>query len=343
MWKCVNCGNEADGLFCANCGAPMTEEGEKLDLQPVDQEPVAGTDMTTVEPEDTKPTRTFRDIFKEIVLSKMYMAVMILSIIGFAYPIVANFIGGLQRNTLSLDFDISSLLLMISLIATYQAAKRDFSIQTKFFGCMRASLIIRVVAIVFVILMVLFMGLGLTMLTNVPQEDASALIDVFFENATITDTATGEDITELVDETMTSVLEAMGIDNTGNETIGSLMVSFLQYIKVILWVMLAVVVAIAIFIMVVCLMLSRQVKVIQNKVFAPTTELRFNGFAITVLQVFAVMQMISGVTDLFAGAFILSCLVTIGVGASTFMIGSMARKLKVEYAAIESEEAESNV
>lgn len=343
MWKCVNCGNEAEGLFCSSCGAPMTEEGEKLDLQPVDQEPPVCDDMTTAEPEDIKPIRTFRDVFKGIVLSKMYMAVMILSIIGFAYPIVANFIGGLQRNTLSLDFDILSLLLMISLIATYQAAKRDFSVPTKFFGCLRASLIIRVVAIVFVILMVLLMGLGITMLTNVPQEEASALIDLFFEKETITDTATGEDITELVDETMTSVLEAIGIDSTGNETIGSLMVSFLQYVNVVLWIILAIVVAIAIFIMVVCLMLSRQVKVIQNKVFDPTTELRFNGFAITLLQVFAVMQMITGVTDLFAGTFILSCLVTIGVGASTFMIGSMARKLKAEYAAIESEEAASNV
>ncbi|MBR2902797.1 MAG: hypothetical protein IKC38_06285, partial [Clostridia bacterium] len=80
MWKCVNCGNEAEGLFCSSCGAPMTEEGEKLDLQPVDQEPPVCDDMTTAEPEDIKPIRTFRDVFKGIVLSKMYMAVMILSI-----------------------------------------------------------------------------------------------------------------------------------------------------------------------------------------------------------------------------------------------------------------------
>lgn len=351
MWKCANCGNESDGLFCPNCGAPMTEEGEKLDVQPVEQETPAYDNVTEAEPEETRPMRTFKDVVRDIVLSKMYLAAMILSIIGFAAPVVLNFIYALTNGTLSLNFSIPNLLIMISLIVTYQAAKRDFIVPTKFFSCMRASLIICVVLFVLAILLMLLMGLGVTVLANAPKEEAAEYLDLVFQNMTITNQATGQDITELAEETMASFMEAMGIENAGGHTLGSLIMEAIQVICVALWIVTAVCTAVFVLYIVVCVLLTKQLGNIENKVFIPTEQFKFRGFAITAIQVYAVLQIIGIVINtasnylsvLANGLFLLNGLVAIGAAVSIFMMGAMVRRLNAEYAVVQAEEAAADV
>lgn len=307
MWKCDKCNTENQGLFCSNCGAPMTEEGEKLDIAPVTYDAVE-----TV----SAPKLTFKDVLLKAVTSRQYLIVTILYTVGFGYNLLFGS-----------GFNVISLLLMIGLYMIRGAAKDGFSKGARNFSLVStANVICAVVAIIAAVAILVSATLltGVCVLAGEEVEIGITTLLEYKNGAFVMD----EMNTPETEELFTEVSQALGIDK---EDIGAFLVDNLDKVGAIMWIMALAYIGYCVLVAIANFKLSGMVRSYDDKTLNNDACLKYSKFAVVLVQINGIFIILRSVTS-----FSLIDILGAGtVGAAYFFMGKMMKNLNSAAATVE--------
>lgn len=307
MWKCDKCNTENQGLFCSNCGAPMTEEGEKLDIAPVTYDAVE-----TV----SEPKLTFKDVLLKAVTSRQYLIVTILYTVGFGYNLLFGS-----------GFNVISLLLMIGLYMIRGAAKDGFSKGARNFSLVSTANVICAVVAIIAAVAILVSATLLTGVCAVAGEEVESGITAALEykNGAFVIDEMNNPATE---ELFTEVSQALGIDK---EDIGAFLVDNLDKVGAIMWIMALAYIGYCVLVAIANFKLSGMVRSYDDKTLNNDACLKYSKFAVVLVQINGIFIILRSVTS-----FSLIDILGAGtVGAAYFFMGKMMKNLNSAAATVE--------
>lgn len=325
MWVCEKCGTSTEGLFCTNCGAPMTEEGEKLNVIPetiIDSEPVV-----------EKPT--FKDVLIKVLSSKMYLAMTILYTVAFGFS-VFNFSVSGGRISIGFNLDLITLFMVIGLFISRSAAKSGFKkcleADTKAFGMERASVILAgVIGIIGAVALGLiglffFVGAG----ANSPE-----LQEAIRETFAVKNGVFLSPYIKVSAVDMAMLREALAEISITVEELGAYIADNFVVIMISFGIVALLGCIGFVIFSVVNLKISSMFKAMDAKIRDNSVTIKFAKGSILLVQIFAVLKVINAITSFDLIAF----LVNGGTGVALFFL---ARLLKEVYTTTQALEAEQN-
>lgn len=329
MWKCSECGVDNQGLFCTNCGAPMTEEGEKLNVTPETQEisenessvsSVVAEDGSYME-EQKKEVSTFRGLIRKAVTSNQYLVFAILLTVGVA---VKTFFLN--------SFDILSILVIISLYLARDAVKSDSEDKNKVYSLANVAIkikaILTIVGVSLLVLSMLFLALANTLMNNVVMESMKEGVSIAlaFKDGKFVMAEMNQP--EIVEAYVSFCREI----NMAPELLGQIISENLESILAVISLIFVGYVVYTVFFVVVNFKISKMLKFYDLKFMDDTTPLYYSGFAVTMVQISGIVSVVVSVLTFN----ILSVLSGGLIGVSYFFLAKMMKDLNKDVANLEA-------
>ena len=327
MWKCSECGEYTQGLFCTNCGAPMTEEGEKLNINPIAEEaPILPVEEIKEEtPIEVKAT--FNDVLAQIVRTKKMVVAIVLLIIYLATNLI-NF--QITSETISLNFrvDIFCLVLVCGLVEIYKKAKGKFTEEGKTFEITRgASVFIAVCVVVLGSIFTILVAFASVLNLILAREGEPFFGDLFAQN--------GQLYVRLGDEIKT--ISTTGIDLANFKTITG------DVVFGVLLTMAVIVIAVVVIIAIVHFNLAKMSKSITNKLKGLPQQLFFPNRTVKAIRVYSVLSIIFSALAIVlysSGIYsVIQSLTLIGGYVAYLMLTGLVIQLQIKTEELENQEA----
>ncbi|MBR5136981.1 MAG: zinc ribbon domain-containing protein [Clostridia bacterium] len=276
MWKCIECGENSQGLFCSNCGAPMTEEGEKLNIDPtVEEVPVFPVEESNFDAVETEPKATFKSVLAEVVSSKKFL---ISTILLTAFAVLNAFGFEISENgfNVQFNFNIYLIILIVGLFACYKSAKSNFNDEHKNFSIVRgSSLFLAIAMIVVSVLCIAAMGIVSLAQATTASEGAPLFGDMVVDVNGLSWTLLGEKTSF---EFATGVAEAITITS--------------DIILAVLWSMVIIGVIIATVVSIVNFRLAKMFKSIVNKLNDETAKFIFTKGVVKFVRIWSILSIV---------------------------------------------------